>query len=173
MATMRPPVYRRRGTVSEAMRRGLPTVPSDTGVREALELLEREHTDCALVVDASEVGIGVVTLEVLLREHHAQGRDGTWQAWFSIEREPTVEEIMVPAWLSVDPDAPLHLAAALMAHERVGHLPVVAPDGVVVGAVSALDVLREIAARRGYAVGDRVQSWMSEGGFDDARRRSS
>lgn len=128
---------------------------------------------CALVVDASEVGIGAGTIDALLREQNAQRRVDPAQAWFSVEREPTVEEIMVPAWLSVDSDAPLHLAAALTAHEHVGHLPVVSPDGVVVGAISSLDLLRDVLPRHGCAVGDGVRAWMSEGGFDDATRRSS
>jgi CBS domain-containing protein len=56
-----------------------------------------------------------------------------------------VREIMTPIVFSLPSDASVARAAALMTYERVHRLPVVGPDGEVVGIVSAMDVLRWLA----------------------------
>jgi CBS domain-containing protein len=50
-------------------------------------------------------------------------------------------------------DASIADAAALMALERVHHLPIVTSDGKVCGMVSSLDVLRWMARQDGYHLG--------------------
>jgi CBS domain-containing protein len=54
-------------------------------------------------------------------------------------------DVMTPNVLSLPQDAPMTVAAALMAYEGVHRLPVVAPSGEVVGVVSTLDIVKWVA----------------------------
>ena len=139
--------------VERSMDRWPAVIPAGTGVRDAVALLSRSARDCGVVEGADGDWIGVITLAALLREREVQHRSDPTAAFFRLEREATAEDLMIPAWLSVSTDAPLHLAAALMADEHVDHLPVVDAEGQVVGTLSAFDLLGAVAATQGYRVG--------------------
>lgn len=57
-------------------------------------------------------------------------------------RSVQVEEVMSRSPQTVEPDAPLREAAALMLHRKIGCLPVVKPDGTLVGLLSESDLIR-------------------------------
>ena len=67
-------------------------------------------------------------------------------------KEPSVGDIMVPYLLAVPSQAPISLAAALMAYEGVHRLLVLDDSNNMVGIVSALDVLRWLAQHHGFCL---------------------
>ena len=58
----------------------------------------------------------------------------------------TAEDVMTPSMFSVREDACVRDAVQEMAKRRVHRVPVVSRSGAVVGMVSALDVMRWMAA---------------------------
>jgi CBS domain-containing protein len=60
---------------------------------------------------------------------------------------------MTPLALALPEGATVSRAAALMAYEGVHRIPIVSDDGVVVGILAAVDVLRWLATSSGYALG--------------------
>jgi CBS domain-containing protein len=54
-------------------------------------------------------------------------------------------DVMTPSVLTLPPEAPITVAAALMAYEGIHRLPVVTPSGEVVGMVSTLDIVKWVA----------------------------
>lgn len=71
----------------------------------------------------------------------------------AIEATP-VAEVTVPYVLSLHEEAPICVAAALMAYENVHRLPIVSTRGDVVGVVSTLDVVRWLAESTGMGAGE-------------------
>jgi acetoin utilization protein AcuB len=64
----------------------------------------------------------------------------------SASPDAAVSTIMTGAPISVEPDDDLGDAIDLMVENKVGAIPVVGPEGQVVGIVSYLDVLRSLRA---------------------------
>ncbi len=96
----------------------------------ASDVLRSRGVPVAPVVDGEGRPIGLVTEASLLR-----ARSGT-----------RVADAMTKVALSVLEGAPLGRAAALMAEHRVDRLAVVSGDGVVVGMLTAADVVSWVAA---------------------------
>ena len=109
--------------------------PGLSGASAAAALRARGHAG-APVVDGEGRPIGWVAEADLLR-----ARPGA-----------KVADAMVRTALSVAETAPLSRAAALLAAQRLECIPVVSADGVVVGVLSALDVLAWLAAPDGAGV---------------------
>jgi CBS domain-containing protein len=101
--------------------------------RVAIDLLTNLLLDLGIsgvpVVDESGHPIGVVSRTDVVNA----GGDGT------------VADHMTPLAFTLPEAASVLDAATLMASESIHHVPVVAPDGRVVGVVSALDVMRWLA----------------------------
>jgi CBS domain-containing protein len=137
---------------------------------DALTLLMLERGISGVpVVDQDGVPLGVVSKTDLLRRdrREQQERDldhgplaaGGYEfdlgPGFQMTRlaDEIVEDVMMPMALTVPENAPISRAAALMAQEGVHRLVVVAArSGVVVGILSAIDLLRWMAREHGYAV---------------------
>jgi CBS domain-containing protein len=96
----------------------------------AADALRSRGAEAAPVVDGEGRPIGLVAEADLLR-----ARRGT-----------RVADAMVKVALSVPECAPLSRAAALMAGQRAERLAVVSHDGVVVGVLTAMDVVTWLAA---------------------------
>ncbi len=106
----------------------------------ALTALLLEHNLSGVpVVDAAGKPVGVVSKTDLVR--HCQAPEGA-----------TVADIMMPMVFAIAHDVTIAQAAALMAGEGVHRLPVVDDRGAVCGILSALDIVRWVAAEAGYAV---------------------
>jgi acetoin utilization protein AcuB len=58
-----------------------------------------------------------------------------------------IRRVMSSPAITVGADAPVELAARMMAERKIGCLPVLDPDGRLVGLVTETDVLRCFAAR--------------------------
>jgi predicted transcriptional regulator len=114
----------------------------------ALEALFLERgISGAPVVDELGRPIGIVSKTDLVRHHHETRAAGP------TEREPVVEDIMVPMAFCLPANESVARSAALMAFEGMHRVPVVNAHGRIVGLVSPLDVMRWIARTHGYVLG--------------------
>ncbi len=123
-----------RVPVGEVMTRLVVCVNPDTLADAVRAILVETELPCVPVVSDDGLLVGIVTHHTLLAGGPA----------------PTAGNLMGAAVLSVPESAPLAHAIATMAQAGVTVLPVLANDGSVVGAVSALEALRFIVRRWGY-----------------------
>jgi len=170
VCTMPPPgpdergsdVLRMRACISELMTRRVICVRSTLPVRAVLMVLVEHGISGAPVVDAAGRPVGMVSITDLLREQYDQIEDEEDEllpffARQAVERNraglrpdgtgrATAQDIMTPALFFVREDALVADAAVEMARRGVHRVPVVSREGAVVGMVSALDVMRWMAA---------------------------
>jgi CBS domain-containing protein len=84
-----------------------------------------------------------------------EGKPVGWVAEVDLlraRRGAKVADTMTRAALAVAETAPLSRAAALLAAHGLEHIPVVSADGVVVGVLTALDVVSWLASPEGAGV---------------------
>jgi CBS domain-containing protein len=117
--------------VSEVMRRDFITVAPEDTLGEVAQKMVDVGTGSAVVRDFGRL-IGIVTERDLLKA--MAGRVHTSEA--------RVREWMTPDPITATPDTPAEQAAKTMLDNGFRHLPVLDPDGLVVGVVS----LRQVAA---------------------------
>ncbi|MBI5157120.1 MAG: CBS domain-containing protein [Acidimicrobiia bacterium] len=124
------------------------TTTPDTPLKEAARLMVRHKVSGLPVVSGGRV-VGIVTEGDFLRQ--AANRDQPYRfslldALFGDEptaapAAETVGQVMTEQVLTVAPDASLTEAARIMASRRVKRLPVVGPDGGLLGVISRADVV--------------------------------
>lgn len=134
------------------------SAPLDAGLRELVVLLLRRGRHAIPVLDRARRVVGIVTnrdlteraglplrLELLrglgdpadpavtahLTDLHGEGR--------------TAASIMTPEVATIGPEAPVAVAAQLLLRRRLKRLPVVDPDGHLLGMVSRFDLLKAAA----------------------------
>jgi signal transduction histidine kinase/CheY-like chemotaxis protein len=140
---------RMRAVLGDVMHREVVCVRADTAVDSLEELLLSCDLSAAPVVDAERRLIGYVTMCDLVR-----GRDDSAgveppkdPAWgFHTEVAPrTVSELMTPVAFELQESCALGTAIELMTARRIHRVPVVSDDGILVGIVTAGDLLRFLA----------------------------
>jgi CBS domain-containing protein len=119
--------------VGEVMARTSVAVRAGVSRSVAADALRARGASTAPVVDGDGRPIGVVSEADLLR-----GKPGA-----------KVSDAMVRVALSVRETAPLSGAASLMAAHGIDRLPVVSDDGIVVGVLTAMDVVAWLAGSGG------------------------
>jgi CBS domain-containing protein len=135
--------------VDELMTRDVYCVGEEMLAEELAELFASRKVNGAPVVDESGRLVGVVSRSDLLRAPDDEEHPPVLHP----ERAgATAAELMNPAPLSVPEGVTLPYAAAVMAAARVHRVLVVSPEGAVVGILTALDVVRWVARKAGYAV---------------------
>lgn len=123
-----------RDAVSSAMTREVTTIAAESDLAQASALLLSRQIGCLPVMSGKEV-LGILTrtdilgAQVTLGPAESAAADG-----------PPVSLIMRRSVATVSPDQPLLDAVALMVDRDVRHVPVVDPEGRVVGIISDRDV---------------------------------
>lgn len=130
-----------RAPVSSIMARDVACVRPGVGLDELRAFFADRAMQDAPVVAADGRLLGMVSRLDLQREH-AHGS--------APSHELTAAGIMTPVPFTLRETAPLTQAAALLAYEGAYRLPVVSDENVVVGLLSALDLLRWFARQDGY-----------------------
>jgi CBS domain-containing protein len=142
--------------VSEVMRREVATVHPDSPITEVVELLlDKDFTAVPVVDDQGKV-VGMVSDNDLLTRggmnltislKRATDLDYVRELHDSLE-DPNrkVSEVMTREVVTISPDAILGRAARLMVEKHLKRLPVVDPEGKLVGILGRLDILNTIAA---------------------------
>lgn len=143
--TTAPPERKGRVDVAEAAIRArlLDIVGDDTtcvrpelGLTAAAELFAKEGIRAAPVVDPDGRLVGVLSRTDL------RGR----------KKNGTVSDAMSTVAHALPEEAPVAYAISLMARDRIHEVPLVDPQGRVVGMVSAIDALRWVAEALGYVM---------------------
>lgn len=124
------------------------TTTPDTTLKEAARLMVKHKVSGLPVLVAGKV-VGIVTEGDFLRQEASRDqpyRFSLLDALFGDEPAgpPAAErvgEVMTEQVLTVPPEATLSEAARIMANRRVKRLPVVAPDGSLLGVISRADVV--------------------------------
>jgi CBS domain-containing protein len=136
-------------------------VRPDVSVDELVLLLVEHGISGVPVVDEAGRPIGVASRADVLWESYDETESRSEETRANsfteeIESHPrphvTVGEIMTSTALSLPESATLSQAAAVMVEQGVHRLPIVDETGVVVGIVSASDLLAWFARSAGYVV---------------------
>ncbi len=119
--------------VRDVMTSSPTTVSRETSVVQAARLMQKEDVGPLPVVENGSL-VGIVTDRDLVVRVLAEGRD---------PESTTVGDVCSPQPVSVEPDADLSQALALLARHQVRRLPVAEGDRLV-GIVAQADVAREL-----------------------------
>ena len=140
---------------SDVMSRHVVTANPDMTLKEAVQLMVQHGVSGLPVLDETRALVGIFTEGDLLRraETNTEGRPPGWlasilapgrgAAHYVRTRAQKVGELMTREVVSIQKDAPLAEAAALMETHRVKRLPVV-EQGRLLGIVSRADLLRAL-----------------------------
>jgi CBS domain-containing protein len=151
-------------TAADLMTANPVSVREDATLREALALLIDKGYSAAPVIDAAGRPVGVLSRsDVLIHDRETtehlrlepefyhkgelQTPEGeSLSRGFQVEKvdRTRVRDLMTPAVFCVPPEATAAKVVADMVHLKVHRLFVVGDDGVLVGVISAMDVLRHL-----------------------------
>jgi uncharacterized protein (DUF39 family) len=126
-------VRRKEPTVSEVMRRDVPTIRTDEDLKSAARLLVYHGIDHLPVVDSYGRLTGIVTSWDIARA----------LAYGSIK----LEEVMTKRVITATPYEPIHSVVAKMERYNISGLPVVDSENRVIGLITADDISRRFATR--------------------------
>ena len=143
-------------TASDVMIPNPISMRAEASITEAMMLFTEKRITAAPVIDETGRPIGVVSRGDLLVHQceHEKQRGGPYFTAPSFESgdDPkpattlTVADLMTPAVFAVSPDTPIHRVVKDMVGLHVHRLFVVDADGVLVGVISAMDVLKHLKA---------------------------
>lgn len=124
--------------VRDIMSTPVRTVRSDAHLAHAKEVLARERVSAVAVVSGDGRLVGVVSRTDLCDPRHG-------------DADATVASAMTRVLFAVRPEDPALLAVRLMVREDIHRALVVSESGALSGIVTAMDVMRAIAADTGGA----------------------
>lgn len=111
-----------------------------------IELMVLNHIGCVPVVDERGIPIGMITKLDLVEKMLAGSR---------MPFPSTAGDLMLPLTFTLDARATVAHVATLMSLEDIHHVPIVAPDGPLIGIVSTMDVVRWLASNDGLVTEHR------------------
>jgi len=142
--------------VAELVRRAPVTTSPEATVRAASAVMAREAISYLPIVEAGSL-VGILTDRDLRNRVLADGRP----------LDTPVRAVMTPAPWTVPASAFLFEALIALSHRRVHHLPVVGPEGELVGVVTATDLLRTQSRSVVFLAGD-IQGRADAAGIAEA-----
>ena len=113
---------------------------ADLATDALIELMVRNHVGCVPVVDERGRPIGMITKLDLVEKMLA----GSGMPFPS-----TAGDLMFPLAFTLDARATVAHVATLMSLEDIHHVPIIGPDGYLIGVISTLDVVRWLASNDG------------------------
>jgi len=145
--------------ISRLMNRDVLTTRYDAELAPVVEMMMRRGLEAVPVVDHDQALLGCVTRGDLLNPPlpggdsaeeflgHNQGRGGVTcelDRGFHLDIDPSVRvgDVMSRHVIALRPDSSAREAAALMAEHHLTTLPVISAFGVLIGVVSAVDLVR-------------------------------
>jgi CBS domain-containing protein len=112
---------------------------AEATIREASAFLTSKGFSAAPVIDAAGRPIGVLSQTDIVTQEREWESTGT-----STRTTRRVRDLMTPGVFAVTPDTPAYQVVQEMLLRRVHRLFVVDRSGVLIGVISALDVLRHL-----------------------------
>ena len=126
------------------------SVPPDTTVLDAIELMRDKNIGALLVMDKDHL-LGIVTERDYARKVILEGK---------YSRDIPVSEVMTRDVIYVEQDQSVQECLSLMTYRFLRHLPVV-EEGVVTGIISIGDVVKAVVNEQGGDV-DHLVRYISE-----------
>ncbi len=139
---MRVPTIADMVPASWIMTRDVVCARVDLDIDALVELVVRRRLGCVPVVDQDGCPIGMVTKQDLVE--HLLDRNN-----LDVPTTLEVRQLMMPLALTLDEHATIAHVAAMMSVEGIHHVGIVAESGCLIGVVSALDIVRWLAANDG------------------------
>lgn len=132
-------------TVAAVMSRPLVTIPAGASLRHAREVMRDRHVHHLMLVDRGRI-VAILSDRDVARgvSPWADGPAATRRDEGTLDRP--VYACATFAMVTVQHDAPIEEAAALILEHGISALPVVGSDGGIEGIVTARDLLRELLA---------------------------
>lgn len=116
------------------------TIKPDTILPEAHQIMMDEEIRRLPVVDDKGVLVGIVTLgDVRGAQPSPATSLSIWELNYLLS-SLTVEKIMTPQPMTIEPDATIGAAARTMLEHRISGLPVVEADGKLAGIITESDI---------------------------------
>jgi CBS domain-containing protein len=134
------------GTVRDVMTKEVQTALPTTPIVEVAQRMSETDTHRTVIVDSLQRVVGVVSQRDVLRHYLSAAETGELDALMNAEIQTLVTRDKP---VTVLPDLPLIKAAAVLAANKVGCLPVVGVKRELVGILSATDLLRRVTGRGG------------------------
>jgi len=153
LATLREaPLTLRAYTASDLMMGNPISIRASASVAEAMMLFTEKRIAAAPVIDDAGRPIGVISRSDLLVhqcEHEKQHGAYFTAPSFESKDDPsattlTVMDLMTPAIFAVSPDTPVERVVKDMIGLHVHRLFVVDDDGILVGVITTMDVLKHL-----------------------------
>jgi CBS domain-containing protein len=132
-------------TATDLMMSNPVSIRAAASVREAVEMLTDRGIDAAPVIDEAGHPLGVLSRSDLLIHDRELVQHPRPDEIGKAADPAVVRDLMTPVVFTVTPRTPAHLVVEQMVALRVHQLFVVDESGVLVGVISALDVLRHLA----------------------------
>jgi len=116
------------------------TIPADTPITDALNLMKKEHIRRTPVVKDGKL-VGIVSDKDLLNASPSPVTTlSIWEMNYLLSKI-TVAEVMTKNVMTVTEDTPIEQAARIMADNKIGGLPVLR-DSHVVGIITETDLFK-------------------------------
>ena len=136
-----------RWRVRDVMTADVVAVQKTTPYKQVARLMEEQRVNAVPVLTKGHRVVGIVSeADVLRKEERSFRRLGTGLPLRTRHERAQAEartagELMTTPAITIHPDAPLGAAARLMNGRRIRRLPVVDPDGKLIGIISRRDLL--------------------------------
>jgi CBS domain-containing protein len=131
-------------TAADLMGPDMVSIRADATVAEAVELLIAKGFSAAPVIDEAGRAVGVLSRSDLLIHDRERTRGTAADGLSGEDKGVCVCDLMTPVVFSVPPDAPAYRVIADMLALKVHRLFVSDSGGVLLGVISALDVLQHL-----------------------------
>jgi len=136
--------------VTEIMSRDTTCAHRNLEAAALVDLMVHSHVGCIPVVEEPGRPIGMVTkFDLIERLFVAESADAG-RAGSGGPLPETASDLMMPLAITLAEHATVAHVAALMAAEAIHHVPIVDAGGCLIGVVSAMDVVRWLAANDGF-----------------------
>lgn len=134
------------------MRTQLVTVPTDTSLRRAKEIIEEKRINHLLVVNKSGDLVGIVSDRDVKQTWASPATTLSVHELNYLLTQLTVEHIMVKKIITISPGTTIERAAKIMQDNRINALPVIEAEKLV-GIITSTDVMGVLLRAIGFGEG--------------------
>jgi acetoin utilization protein AcuB len=139
--------------ISDWMTREVITVEPDVSMMQASKILKEKQIRRLPVVDAGKKLLGIVTDRDIKEASPSKTTTLDIHELYYLLSEIKVRDIMTIKPFTITPNNTIEKAALLMMEKRVGGLPVVNEQGVIVGIITESDIFKVLISITGARYG--------------------
>lgn len=138
--------------VGRIMNTYLMTIPPDTSLQKAKEIIDEKRINHLLVVDKNEDLIGIVSDRDIKQSSASPATTLSVHELNYLLTQLTVKPIMAKKIITISPGTTIERAALIMQENRINALPVI-EDEKLVGIITSTDVMRVLLGAIGFGEG--------------------